>query len=320
MDWLILPTEPDNPFPQIPSDPVGDTGHGRIYPPDSHRALCWLAALAAAGIDYRIKHRHGTWAIDVPAESFEEALGELAEYERANRHWPPPPPPPDPPGQSAGTCTASLLAALLLVLGYGLTGPFDDALPVFAKGSAHSGSILSGQWWRTLTSLTLHADLAHALGNAACCLFFGKALSRQLGPGLTWLLILGAGGLGNLASAFATPDYHLAIGASTATFGALGLLAVRQALHNWQRHRDLHSLWSKSWVAIGAGVALLALLGTGPRSDLAGHLFGFGIGALLGLATAKLQRESLGNTGQTMLLALAAGLLVTAWALAAGRL
>src|SRR2546422_4485816 len=57
-------------------------------------------------------------------------------------------------------------------------------------------SIVAGEWWRTVTALTLHADVPHLLGNAVASVVLVGAVSRELGPGLgLWLLVLaGAGG------------------------------------------------------------------------------------------------------------------------------
>ena len=66
----------------------------------------------------------------------------------------------------------------------------------------------------------------------------------------------------------------ISVGASTAVFGALGAVAALQARDPEQRRR--------AWAPLGAGVALLAFLGTGKRADFAGHFCGFLAGVLLG--------------------------------------
>src|SRR5438034_425376 len=68
----------------------------------------------------------------------------------------------------------------------------------------------------------------------------------------------------------------VSIGASTAVFGALGALAA------FPQHRR------RAWVPLGAGLALLAFLGTSKRADLAGHLCGFVAGLLLGAVASRL--------------------------------
>ena len=84
--------------------------------------------------------------------------------------------------------------------------------------------MLSGQWWRAVTALTLHVDPAHLLGNAACGALFLCLLCRDTGVGLGFALCLAAGGLGNVIKVLVQgPGLHF-LGASTAVFGALGAL------------------------------------------------------------------------------------------------
>jgi len=44
------------------------------------------------------------------------------------------------------------------------------------------------------------------------------------------------------------------------------------------------------WIPLGAGLALLAFLGTSKRADLAGHLCGFAAGVVLGASISLLPR------------------------------
>jgi hypothetical protein len=65
---------------------------------------------------------------------------------------------------------------------------------------------------------------------------------------------------------------------------------------------------------IGAGIALLAFLGTSKRADLAGHLCGFLFGIPLGFATGRLPALFLKNALlQIALGALAFALPTVAW-------
>ncbi|MBE0598536.1 MAG: rhomboid family intramembrane serine protease, partial [Desulfuromonadales bacterium] len=150
-----------------------------------------------------------------------------------------------------------------------------------ALGNAHAGRIMAGQWWRTITALTLHADWPHLLSNIAIGGFFIHRLCRELGSGLSWSLVVAAGSLGNLVNAWLHSPSHRAVGASTAVFGALGLLAALNLI----RYR--HSLRRRWLLPVAAALALLAMLGTeGERTDVGAHLFGFAAGLLLGVATA----------------------------------
>jgi membrane associated rhomboid family serine protease len=170
-------------------------------------------------------------------------------------------------------------------------------------GSADAGAILSGQWWRLCTALTLHADGPHVAGNAVIGGVFIWLAARRLGSGAAWLLTFAAGMLGNLFNSLVLGIHHDAIGFSTATFGAAGVLA---GITPFGVGGGLHGLGTGSWlrrfsrfvrtalIPFGAGLGLLAMLGAGNgegNTDLGAHLFGFasglGLGALSGWAATR---------------------------------
>ena len=192
----------------------------------------------------------------------------------------------------------------------GLSIPDRGIIDLNEIGVAHASKILEGEWWRLVTALTLHADLTHLLSNLTIGGIFIILLCRELGSGLAWSMLLSAGILGNLLNAFLQLPVHRSVGASTAVFGAVGLMAAISALryrHHLQRH------WL---IPIAAGLALLAILGTeGKHTDLGAHLFGFGFGTLLGLLTEYLTGKfgRPGNLLNFLLAFVSAGLVLVAW-------
>lgn len=221
----------------------------------------------------------------VPPEQYERALYELRCYVRENEHWPPLSPEPRPLFENALT-TISVL--VLLATFHNLT-LMEIPLPGVstpdwvALGSGQAAKILEGQWWRLVTPLTLHADWAHLSSNLAIGGVLVIFLCSELGSGLAWSLILGAGVLGNLVNAGVQSSGHNSVGASTAVFGAVGILAALSLV----RYR--HQLQRRWPLPVAAALALLALLGTeGKNTDLGAHLFGFVYGGFLGLITEYL--------------------------------
>ncbi len=142
---------------------------------------------------------------------------------------------------------------------------------------------------------------------------FGLLLGRYLGSGFGWLLVLVAGVAGNAINAAVRPDGFVSIGASTATFAAVGLLGT----FVWQRGYFRNGDWRKGFAPVFAAVALLALLGvgTGPV-DVVAHFTGFGCGALLGYLVPRINVRRLGISGQWLSGVLAGSLLVWCWRLA----
>jgi membrane associated rhomboid family serine protease len=275
--------------------------------PSAMRAEECAVVLASNGIAHRLETTEAGWMVMVAAGDADSASRVLVEYDRENRDEAPSGPSPPPYGT---TWIGGVIAALLVGF-FAVTGPRGPTV-WFDHGSASARPILSGEVWRTVTALTLHADLVHVLSNAIACLVFITAVTWWLGPGVgTWLVLL-AGAGGNALTALAHGPSFDAVGASTAIFGALGILTARQF---WARRRGRAS-GHKGWVAVAASLALLGMLGTAPGSDVLAHVFGVLVGGLLGIGPALAQRRPLGRLSQ-WILALAAGALVLAcWRIA----
>ncbi len=180
-------------------------------------------------------------------------------------------------------------------------------------GAMDAGRVMDGEWWRTITALTLHADLGHLMANSLFGALFGLFVGRHLGSGLGWLLVLVSGALGNVLDAsLQAADFH-AIGASTATFGSIGLVAA----FVWQRGYYRAVDWRRSFAPLFAAVALLAFLGVeGENIDVVAHLAGFAAGIACGLAVAPFDVRRLGATVQILCGIAAIAFVASAWSLA----
>lgn len=113
-------------------------------------------------------------------------------------------------------------------------------------------------------------------------------VSRTLGAWRGWLLILLGGTLGNFLSCLIQQGNPFeSIGASTATFAALGI-QVGVVLST--EHRGERSYRSKRLLVIlTAGFAIFSLFGaSGENTDVGGHLFGALSGLFLGVFAEKI--------------------------------
>src|SRR6185369_4693244 len=182
------------------------------------------------------------------------------------------------PPVTAGSLAAGVVFFLAILALHVWTGPASADSAWFSRGSADAAAILRGEWWRGITALTLHADAGHAVGNAVLGGVLVALLARALGAGVAAALVLLAGAAGTFAAAALVRRDFVSVGASTAVFGALGVLAALR-----QNRR-------RAWIPLGAGLALLAFLGTSKRADLAGHLCGFAAGVVLGASISLLPR------------------------------
>lgn len=269
----------------------------------------WALVLEADGIAHRVTQTEGGWVITVAPPDLSAALGTLDAYDAESRA----------PQQEAavppqGESYLGLAVAALLLAAFVVAGPREAMEPSvwFRAGSASADLIFRGQWWRAVTALTLHADLLHLFGNAVASLIFVAAAGRWLGSGVGALLILLSGTAGNLLTAVIHRTGHISVGASTATFAALGILAGLQVV----RRLRFGPLRRRAWLPLGAGLALFAMLGVGERSDIFAHLFGLGTGCLLGAAAAVALPRKLGPLLQAGCAAASVGLLILSWALA----
>jgi membrane associated rhomboid family serine protease len=276
--------------------------------PSAQRAEECAVVLEAIGIGYRLEESDGGWVVMVAAEDAARATRALAAYDEENR--------PRPPGQAPpagyGRTWVGVAAMLALVAFFAVTGPRDAGSVWFDRGSASAERILGGEVWRTVTALTLHADPVHVLSNAVMGAVVITAVGWWVGPGVGIWLVLLAGAAGNALTALAYGAHHVSVGASTATFGAVGILAALQFAARrrrpWTRRR--------AWVAIGAGLALLGMLGTSPGTDVPAHLFGLLAGGALGVGAALALRRPPQRTVQWSLALAAAASVAGSWWLA----
>jgi len=242
------------------------------------RARCdeYGLVLEACGLPWQLVDADGAWALAVPPECVAAAEDELTRYRAERRPLPRLPPLPAPfPGAPIG---AVIYVAVLLAVAYG-AGARAFRTDWFDVGAIESGPGLAREWWRAITALTLHVDPSHLLDNALFGAGVGILASRLLGPGLAWVSILGAGFVANYLELFIAPPEYRAVGASTAVFAALGLLAG----YAWRPQFSRAGRWIYRWTPLLAGVSLLALLGAGDAHvDVLGHLLGFSVGVACG--------------------------------------
>ena len=276
------------------------------------QARSWALVLDSRSIPCCIEPHGDGWQLLVPEQQLESARRELQLFEEANRDWPPARPA---VRQLIDNTLPTVSVLLLLATFYNLTLvgislPERGLLDLYELGAAHAASIRDGQWWRCVTALTLHAGPLHLLGNLAIGGTFIILLCRELGSGLAWSLLLASGTCGNLLNAWVQSPDHRSVGASTAVFGAVGILAAISTV----RYR--HHLQRRWLIPVAAGVALLAILGTeGKNTDLGAHLFGFCFGLFFG-ATAEFLIGKQGRPGGVLnflLAVLGGGVVVAAW-------
>ncbi len=263
--------------------------------------------LAAMEIPHRTQWRDHVWTLLTPADAAQRAEAELRAFAAENRH-------PEGRAPMLHTFDRGWAGALVFLTVIWLL-PNLEEWGAFGwdwreSGMMNAGLVRDGQWWRTFTALTLHADLGHIVGNSAFGAVFGVFAGRYLGSGFGWLLILLGGAAGNLANAFIQPAGFLSLGASTANFAALGLTGAFM----WRRSRVEARSWKRNFAPLFAAVALLAYTGVGgERTDVVAHFTGFAAGVAAGLGASTFDIRRLGKSGQAIAGGLALALLAQAW-------
>lgn len=247
--------------------------------PSSDRAL----VLHSLDIPYELIRGTDRTGLAVPVEFAERAKFELWQYEQENRPMRAPKPAVVPHYQN-GVPGAAAYVLVVLTVGW-MAGESTFNRDWLAAGRVDGELIRSGEWWRTLTALTLHSGIRHLLGNLGFGILFGVLAGRMTGPGVAWLAILLAGGAGNALNTLLLDSSHRSIGASTAVFAALGLVSG----FVWRGKLMAQDRWPYRLGPIVGGIALLAFTGTGDaNTDIGAHLAGFVCGFAAGICLTAL--------------------------------
>jgi len=236
--------------------------------------------LWAVGVGGAIHFDGAQYVLTVAAADLSLAQSHVRSYDSESRPRPPPPPPPRTYPDSWVGC----VLYVVVLVGVGLaTANGWWRLDAFELGALDAGRVQAGQWWRAWTALTLHLDSAHLSANLGAGVWFGYLAARQIGSGSAWLLIVSGAALANLFEAQFGPSTHRAVGASTAVFTALGLLAA----HSWRTRFHIPQRWALRWAPLVGGAVLLGWFGSaGEGTDIVAHALGFLFGCVLGVWTA----------------------------------
>lgn len=153
----------------------------------------------------------------------------------------------------------------------------------------------NGEIYRAFTALFLHGDFEHLMGNLIYGSVFCLLVANSLGPWTGWGLILASGFLGNLTNAVIHHNVAFySLGASTATFGGLGLLVGVGLYQAWLDRNVRGGI--RTMVPLAIGVMLFSMFGigsadSGSTTDVMAHVLGLGFGVLLGAPFAKFRNK-----------------------------
>ncbi len=272
----------------------------------SDRAL----VLAAVQIPFQIVDDIASCALVVPAEFSAQAMQQLIQYDDEN-------PPQFTPVTKPPVYHNALPGLVVYVVVLCVVAVIADFAPWakdwYVAGRVDGALIRAGEWWRTITALTLHSGLKHLTGNLVFGIMFGLFAGRLLGSGVAWLTVIVAAATGNAVNTLLLESTHRAVGASTAVFAALGLVAG----FVWRGKLMAQDRWPYRIGPIVGGFALLMYTGTGDeRTDIGAHLMGFLCGLFAGMLLT-VAREHLSDRRLQLFCGFAAiALIIGAWLVA----
>jgi len=272
----------------------------------AEEAETYALVLTSSGIAHQTRKGPLGWELIVEAETFESAFEAIRQYLLENRQ---PVPVPEQPAAVFERNFSGVWVALGLLACHLTVVLHLDRDAVVKTFGASASQILSGEYYRTVTALMLHGDALHLVSNMFGIAIFGTAVCTVTGLGVGWIMILLSGLIGNFCNALLYQTDHLSIGASTAIFGAIGILGAYQFLRRFRQPGQR----LKAYLPLGAGLALLGFLGAGARADLMAHLFGFVVGILAGGIYGKSVKQPLEQSTQRSFLAVALLITLFAW-------
>lgn len=304
--------------------------------PDRGQAESWTLVLQAMDIPHRVVPTDVGFVVTVPPQMVARAIAALDAQDKEVEETPklPDSAPPDHGPSYVGIAMSITLLAFFVVAGPRSSA---DTFGWFRHGSAIAEAIVRRhEIWRAVTALTLHADAMHVAGNTVATLVFVTALGRWLGGGLALAATLFCGAMGNLLAAYVYGSSHNVVGASTATFAALGVLGGLQFVRRFRM--PAVGRMRRALLGIAGALGLLAMLGIGSdlvpdasrvvdvvgpakpsvggQTDVVGHAMGLGFGLAVGVLSGFLLKRPVRLLGQGIALLVTVATLVGAWLLA----
>jgi membrane associated rhomboid family serine protease len=182
----------------------------------------------------------------------------------------------------ASYAIAALLVVCYVLQAFNAGALAFDAQRLFAQGANLPAQTLSGEPWRLLSAVFLHADFGHLFGNLVTLVALAPYVERLYGRPALLALFTGAGLVGSAVDLF-TNFSTVAVGASGAVFGVLGALLA----YPLRRPGQLPLASMRVILALGGLYMAWSLkqgfdgIGINNSAHVSGLLAGFVLGLLL---------------------------------------
>ncbi|MBU6452636.1 MAG: rhomboid family intramembrane serine protease [Cyanobacteria bacterium REEB67] len=185
--------------------------------------------------------------------------------------------------------TICLIIANLVVFGFyidqssldSLSDP--DTLVLYKMGASFGAAVfVEHQYWRLLTSMFLHSNLAHIAMNMFSLFIFGRLLEKPLGSSRFFCLYFISGAFGALTSIGWRPWVE-GVGASGAIVGLFGFYMILQLLTD-EKGQSSWTYRLRQIITLGL---VLYISNLAPGIDYACHFGGMVGGIACGVAFAR---------------------------------
>lgn len=241
------------------------------------QARDYSLVLLSQGIVHRFdRSEEGPFEILVDPEHEARALYQIELYRREN------PPrkdnPPMPLAISAQPVWVLLVPVVCTLADFG-----NLVANLHSKGLSDAYKVLHGEWWRTITALTLHGDSHHLASNLVSGYIALNLLAYRIPLARMAPFLAAASALANFCVALTVQSDYRALGFSTFVFACIGALSV---IEFRLMPKETHGMLRRFAPLCGA-ISIAVFLGLGEHADILGHGYGFIAGMLCGLIPKK---------------------------------
>lgn len=155
-------------------------------------------------------------------------------------------------------------------------------------GIQHNALVLEGEWWRIITSIFLHDDMSHLLGNMLMLLYLSRVLTRYYTSLQYFLIYMASGIAGSIFTLIFMEPNVLSLGASGAIMGLGGVLVYRMFFGSYSKaFRRAGNYFILTFM-----VAYNLIYGLFVENiNNYAHFSGFAVGFLLAMLLGRLQRK-----------------------------
>jgi rhomboid protease GluP len=200
----------------------------------------------------------------------------------------------NPLGEYKATSSIFILNVLVFIImifaGFSIISPTGQKL--LEIGANRRSEVISGDYWRLLTSVFIHGGLMHLVANMFGLYIGGMIVEKVIGPVRFIIIYLICGILASLTSIY-WHDHTISVGASGAIFGVYGLIL---AFTIFKVFPD--SLRRLNWLLLGLYVGVSLLFGLTKGIDNAAHIGGLLSGFILGSILTLFSKSNLKNNAE----------------------